>query len=28
VNELVTVTNNRDETVLVLTHIYLVNKRP
>jgi acyl dehydratase len=28
VNELVTVTNDRDETVLVLTHIYLVNKRP
>jgi acyl dehydratase len=27
VHELVTVTNQRDETVLVLTHLYLVNKR-
>jgi len=28
VHELVTVTNQRGETVLVLTHLYLVNKRP
>ena len=27
VHELVTVTNQRGETVLVLTHLYLVNKR-
>jgi acyl dehydratase len=27
VHELVTVTNQRDETPLVLTHLYLVNKR-
>ena len=27
VHELVTVTNQRDETVLVLTHLYLTNKR-
>ena len=26
-HELVSVTNQRDETVLVLTHLYLVNKR-
>lgn len=26
-SELVTVTNQRDETVLVLTHLYLVNRR-
>lgn len=28
VSELVTIRNQRDETVLVLTHLYLVNKRP
>ena len=28
VDETVTVTNQRDETVMVLTHLYLVNKRP
>jgi acyl dehydratase len=28
VHELVTVTNQRSETVLVLTHLYLVGKRP
>ncbi|MET4783239.1 MaoC/PaaZ C-terminal domain-containing protein [Glaciihabitans sp. UYNi722] len=28
VHELVTVTNQRSETVLVLTHLYLVNVRP
>lgn len=28
VHELVTVTNQRGETPLVLTHLYLVNKRP
>lgn len=27
-SELVTVTNQRDEAVLVLTHLYLVHKRP
>jgi acyl dehydratase len=27
VHELVTITNQRDEVVLVLTHLYLVNKR-
>jgi acyl dehydratase len=27
-HELVTVLNQRDETVLVLTHLYLINKRP
>lgn len=27
VSELVTIRNQRDETVLVLTHLYLVNKR-
>jgi acyl dehydratase len=26
--ELVTVTNQRDEVVLVLTHLYVINKRP
>lgn len=28
VHELVTVTNQRQQPVLVLTHVYLVNKRP
>jgi acyl dehydratase len=28
VHELVTVTNQRGETVMVLTHLYLTNKRP
>ena len=27
-HELVTVTNQRDEVVMVLTHLYLVNRRP